>query len=330
MKKSHYRYLFLSLSLCAAATEAGAGPLDSAIKELYSEKPEARAAAVRALSSVSGKQEIAAVIEGFKKELACPAVKPRPSGCHNPEFVRGVLLAAGELARKDDTLPWDFLVGLASGHSSTEGSFFQDKEKLGDQDFRGDDYYSPGIKGVAAARAQLQKLLDQAVRNAGIRPTCGWPLEKVRVRGKRTQELEGYEVYSYFRDYSGEGLRDEYKVTHSMNWIYRGVELLYCGKASRVSFFGGAGPLAVFLSETGDEEPAYELEVYDLAGRKTLCSYNVAVDSTEAEKIFDLGEMGQDKLISALLALDKGLCRPKKLKGYTFTDTPRPRSASGN
>jgi hypothetical protein len=299
------------------AIAVAADNIDAAVKDLYSGKAELRAAALRSLSAVKTGPETARVLAAFKAELACAGKEPRPAKCHAPEFVRGLLLAAGALAKKDDTLPWDFLVGLASGRSSTDGSFFQDKDALGDQDFRDNDYYSPADGD--GRRAELQNLLDEVIKNAGIRPSCDWPLEQVRTCAKKAQAHGGYQVYSYSRDYSGAGLQEQYGVTYAQNWIYRGEERAYCGPASRVASFGKAGVLAAEIVDLSGEEPAYNISLYDLAGKKTLCSYGVNVDSTEAEELFDLAELGPDKLIAALFALDKGSCRPRKLKGYLFT-----------
>ena len=309
--------LCVLLALFASPAVAAPGAVETAIRGLYSEKNEVRAAALRTLSSVKPGAETRQVLDGFSAELACAAKEPRPAKCHAPEFVRGVLLAAGALAKKDDTLPWDFLVGLASGRSSTDGSFFQDKDALGDQDFRDNDYYSP--PDGDGQRAELQKLLDEVMKGAGIVPSCDWPLERVRARAKKAQVQGGYQVYSYSRDYSGAGLQEQYGVTYAQNWIYRGEERAYCGPASRVISFGKAGPLAAEIIDLSGEEPAYSISLYDLAGKKTLCSYGVNVDSTEAGELFDLGELGPDKLIAALFALDKGSCRPRKLKGCLFT-----------
>ena len=305
-----------SLALLPAGA-AAADSLEAVVKGLYSEKAEVRAASLRALSAVNPGPETERVLAAFSAELACAGKKPRPAGCHAPEFVRGLLLAAGGMAKKDDTLPWNFLVGLASGRSSTDGSFFQDKSKLGDQDFRGDDYYAP--EGGDGRRAELQKLLDAIVKDAGIVPSCDWPLEKVRLRARKAQELAGYQVYSYSRNYSGDDLQEQYGVTYAQNWIYRGEERAYCGPASRVSSIGKAGLLAAEVKDLSGEEPAYGVSLYDLAAKKTLCSYVVTVDSTEATERLDYEELGPEKLVQALFILDKGSCRPRKLKGYLFT-----------
>lgn len=296
---------------------AAADNIEAAVKDLYSGKAELRAAALRSLSAVKTGPETARVLAAFRSELACAGKEPRPAKCHDPEFVRGVLLAAGALARKDDTLPWDFLVGLASGRSSTDGSFFQDRSKLGDQDFRDEDYYSPA--GGDGRRAELQKLLDEVMKDAGIAPSCDWPLEKVRSRARKAQSLAGYQVYSYSRDYSGDGLQEQYGVTYAQNWIYRGEERAYCGPASRLGTFGKAGTLALEVTDLSGEEPAYNVSLYDLAAKKALCSYGITVDSTEASELFDYEELGPERLVQALFSLDKGVCRPKKLKGYLFT-----------
>lgn len=305
--------LLALLPLSAAA----AGPIEAAVKDLYSEKAEVRGAALRSLSAVKPGPETELALAAFRSELACAGKQPRPAKCHDPEFVRGLLLTAGALAKKDDTLPWDFLVGLASGRSSTDGSFFQDKSKLEDQDFRGEDYYSPA--GGDGRRAELQGLLDEVIKAAGIIPACDWPLEKVRARAKKAQALGGYQVYSYSRDYSGEGLQEQYGVTYAQNWIYRGGERAYCGPASRLGAFGKAGTLALEVTDLSGEEPAYGVSLYDLAAKKTLCSYGITVDSTEAAELFDYEELGPEKLVQALFSLDKGVCRPRKLKGYLFT-----------
>lgn len=297
---------------------AAADNIEAAVKDLYSGKAELRAAALRSLSAVKTGPETARVLAAFKAELACAGKQPRPAKCHDPEFVRGVLLTAGALARKDDTLPWDFLVGLASGRSSTEGSFFQDKSKLEGQDFREEDYYSPE-GGGGDSRQQLQRLLDETLKTAGIAPSCDWPLEKVRSRARKAQALAGYQVYSYSRDYSGDGLQEQYGVTYAQNWIYRGEELAYCGPASRLGTFGKAGTLALEVTDLSGEEPAYGVSLYDLAAKKALCSYGVTVDSTEAAELFDYEELGPERLVQALFTLEKGVCRPRNLKGYLFT-----------
>lgn len=305
--------LLALLPLSAAA----AGPSEAAVKDLYSEKAEVRGAALRALSAVKPGPETERLLAAFRSELACAGKKPRPAKCHDPEFVRGLLLAVGALAKKDDTLPWNFLVGLASGRSSTDGSFFQDKSKLEDQDFRDEDYYSPA--GGGGRRAELQGLLDEVIKDAGILPSCDWPLEKVKARANKAQASGGYQVYSYSRDYSGAGLQEQYGVTYAQNWIYRGEELAYCGAASRLGAFGKAGTLALEVTDLSGEEPAYGVSLYDLAAKKTLCSYGITVDSTEAAELFDYEELGPERLVQVLFTLDKGVCRPKKLKGYLFT-----------
>ncbi|MGD9642701.1 MAG: hypothetical protein AB7V08_08185 [Elusimicrobiales bacterium] len=307
----------LGALLALLPLSAAAGPTEAAVKDLYSENAEMRGAAQRALSAVKPGPETEQVLAAFRSELACAGKKPRPAKCHDPEFVRGVLLAAGALAKKDDTLPWNFLVGLASGRSSTDGSFFQDKSKLEDQDFRGEDYYSPA--GGDGRRAELQGVLDEVIKAAGILPSCDWPLEKVRARAKKAQALGGYQVYSYSRDYSGAGLQEQYGVIYAQNWIYRGEERAYCGPASRIGSYGKAGLLAAEVTDLSGEEPAYSVALYDLAAKKALCSYSVTVDSTEAVESFDYESLGPEKLVQALFDLDKGVCRPKKLKGYLFT-----------
>ena len=314
--------MILQTLLCASLAllplpAAAADNIEAAVKDLYSGKAEVRAAALRSLSAVKTGPETARALAAFRAELACAGKDPRPAKCHDPEFVRGLLLAAGALAKKDDTLPWDFLVGLASGRSSTDGSFFQDKSKLEDQDFRGEDYYSPA--GGDDRRAELQGLLDEVIKAAGIMPSCDWPLEKVQARAKKAQAFGGYQVYSYSRDYSGEGLQEQYGVTYAQNWIYRGGQRAYCGPASRIGAFGKAGLLAAEVNDLSGEEPAYGVSLYDLAAKKALCSYGVTVDSTEAAELFDYESLGPEKLVQALFMLDKGVCRPKKLKGYLFT-----------
>jgi len=307
------------LFACLAVPARAEAPIGAALRDLYSEKPEVRAAAISTLSSVASKPEIKKVIAGFKKELACAGKKPRPAKCHDPEFMRGVLLAAGGLAEKDSSLPWDFLVGLARGRTAAEGSFFQDKTRLEDQDFREDDYYSPGLKGAAANRAQLQKLLDEVINKAGISPSCDWPAAKIKSLGKMVQDHEGYQVYSYERDYSEAGLQEHYKVVYSQNWIFRGAGRVYCGPASRVSAFDKAGILALSVTDLSGEEPAYLAAVHDLQSGREICSYDVRVDSTEAAEILNLEEIGPEKLVSRLFILDKGSCLPRKIKGYSFT-----------
>lgn len=298
-------------------TAAAAGPVETAVKDLYSDKAEVRSEALRALSAVKPGPETARVLTAFSSELACAGKKARPPKCHDPEFVRGLLLTAGALAKKDDTLPWNFLVGLASGRSSTDGSFFQDKSRLQDQDFRGEDYYSPAVGD--GRRAELQKLLDEVIKAAGILPSCDWTPGQVRTRAKKAQDLGGYQVYSYSRDYSGEGLQEQYGVIYAQNWIYRGEELAYCGPASRVASFGKAGLLAAEVKDLSGEEAAYGVSLYDLAAKKPLCSFVVTEDSAEAVETYDYETLGAEKLVPALFILDKGVCRPRKLKGYRFT-----------
>jgi hypothetical protein len=308
--------LVLGGLLCARAAE-----LAAQAGALYSADFETRSRAVKALSGAKTPAEAAAVIERLRQELACAAAKDRARNCHDPKFVYNALLVAGNLAEKYTEAPWAFLVALSEGGTLNEGSFFQDKSES--DEHRGSDYFTPRVPDGKLTRAYLQATLDKVIEKAGVVPSCDWPLERVKSLAKKTHDDKGYQVYSYSRDYSPQGILGQYRVVHARDWLYSGARRISCGGRTVIADLGPAGLYFAAISDRSDEQYCLDIALHALPSGKPACAYTVeGISELEPDP---LGAVAANpvKFLPALFDFTGGACRPRPVSGYAYTPLAR-------
>lgn len=298
-----------------------AGDLAAQAGDLYAPAFETRARAVKALSGAKTPGEADAVIARLRRELACAAAKDRARGCHDPRFVYNALLVAGNLAEKYTGAPWDFLVALNQGKTLHEGSFFQEKSET--EGHRGSDYFTPAAPDAKLTREYLQETLDKVIAKAGVVPSCGWPLARIKELAKKTHDAKGYQVYSYSRDYSPADVLGQYRVLYARDWLYNGARRVGCGERTALADLGPAGLYFAAISDRSDEQFRLDISLYALPEGKPACAYTVeGVSGLEPDP---LGEVAGDpvKFLPALFDFSGGACRPGQVAGYVYTPLPR-------
>ena len=296
--------------MCAPAS---ALEVVSSVRVLYSADPAVRAAAVKDISAAAGKKQVDAAVAALRAELKCSGAKPSKA-CSDPGFMRGLILAAGELAKKDSGSPWGLLVWLSSGRTSQDGSFFREEE--------GDDFREEGYYRDPATAKEMNALLDKVISAAGVVPSCDWPREKIFSLAKKKQDFEGYSLYSYRRNYSGEDIRAEYGIEYSRDWVFRDKKLVYCGKVSVLGGFGEAGVLAVSVEEMLSEELDYQVSARDLATGRDICRYTVIIGPDSDFEAPDSIDAVAANFVKDLFVFKKGGCKSRKRPGYEFAVTP--------
>lgn len=315
------RILITLALMLGVGLRAQAADLAAQAGALYAPDFETRSGAVKALSGAKTPGEADAVIGRLRQELACAAAKDRARGCHDPRFVYNALLVAGNLAEKHTGAPWDFLVALSQGKTLHEGSFFQEKSET--DGHRGSDYFSPAAPDAKLTTQYLQATLDKVMVKAGVVPSCGWPLARIKSLAKKTHDAKGYQVYSYLRDYSPAGIAGQYRVSHARDWLYNGDRRISCGERTAVADLGPAGLYFAAISDRSDEQYRLDISLYALPEGKPACAYTVeGVSELEPDP---LGEVAAApaKFLPALFDFSGGACRPRQVPGYDYTPLPR-------